>query len=52
MHVHCVDEAFLYAHVLTLFVPRFCHVDLTGGALIGRTPQKLCRLKAIFLSLT
>jgi hypothetical protein len=32
---------------LTLFVPGFFHVDMTGGALIGRTPQKLCRLTAI-----
>jgi hypothetical protein len=34
---------------LTLFVPRFFHVDMTGGALIGRTPQKFCGLTAIIL---
>jgi hypothetical protein len=35
--------------VLTLFVPGGFHVDMTGGALIGRTPQKFCRLTAIIL---
>ena len=33
---------------LTLFVPGVFHVDMTG-ALIGRTPQKFCRLTAIIL---
>ena len=37
------------AITLTLFVPRFFHVDMTGVALIGRTPQKFCRLTAIIL---
>jgi hypothetical protein len=27
----------------------FFHVDMTRGALIGRTPQKFCRLTAITL---
>ena len=35
--------------ILTLFVPGFFHVDMTGGALIGRTPQKFYRLTAIIL---
>jgi hypothetical protein len=34
---------------LTLFVPGFFHVDRTGGALIGRTPQKFWRLTTIIL---
>ena len=34
---------------LTLFVPRFFHADMTGGALIGHTPQNFCRLTAIIL---
>jgi hypothetical protein len=48
-------EPLLYAHIawsesnLTLFVPGVFHVDMTGGAQIGRTPQKFCRLTAIIL---
>jgi hypothetical protein len=34
---------------LTLFVPGFFHVDMTGGALIGRNPQQFCRLTATIL---
>jgi hypothetical protein len=33
--------------MLTIFVPGGFHVDMTGGALIGRTPQKLCQLTSI-----
>jgi hypothetical protein len=34
---------------LTLFVPGFFHFSMTGGGLIGRTPQKSCRLIEIIL---
>jgi hypothetical protein len=40
---------FVAGLVLTIFVPGVFHVDMTGCALIGRTPQKFCRLTAIIL---
>ena len=35
--------------VLTLFVPGFFVIKYTGGALIGRTPQKFCKIVVMVL---
>ena len=39
----------IYPAVLTLFVPGFFVVKYPGGVLIGRTPQKFCKIVVMVL---
>ena len=48
----CFNSLYLLSSVvgrLTLFVPGFFVIKYPGGALIGRTPQKFCKIVVMVL---